>query len=336
MLNSNVVTYPAIRKRPIRKHSMLRLDDFFVWGGSMTRVDNGKCHIFFSLWHRAKGFDAWVTDSKIAYATADTPLGPYKFKKIILPSSGKADRWDRDVTHNPTVLQAGGKFYLYYMGNRGNGDWWTHRNNQRIGVAVADNIEDPWECFDQPLLDVSANNWDCTMTSNPSVTQMPDGRFIMIYKGVGGNSPSPQYGPVLHGVAFSDSPLGPFIKHPKPIFMVGDAAFPGEDPCLFLYRGKLYTILKDMGTYYSPKLRSLVLFESVNGIDWKLSNPSILSTRNLEWEDGRKQMFFRLERPQLYLEDGFEPILFVAALPDKNSKDSFNIHYEVELSNLTR
>ena len=25
-----------------------------------------------------------------------------------------------------------GKYHLYYTGNYGNGDWWTHRNHQRI------------------------------------------------------------------------------------------------------------------------------------------------------------------------------------------------------------
>ena len=50
----------------------------------------------------------------------------------------------KTITHNPTVIRARGKYYLYYMGNTGDGSFWSHRNNQRIGVAVADKPEGPW------------------------------------------------------------------------------------------------------------------------------------------------------------------------------------------------
>lgn len=332
MFVDNIKQGQTIRKRPILKHSILRLDDFFVWGGSMTKSAEDEYCLFFSLWHRKKGFHAWVTNSKIAYAVAASPLGPYKFRNVILPGSGGNRAWDRDVTHNPTVLREGGKYYLYYMGNRGNGNCRTHRNNQRIGVAVAESIKGPWKRFDWPLLDVSPDCWDCLMTTNPSVTKMPDGRFIMIYKGAGKKNKGPMYGPVYHGAAFSDSPLGPFVKHPEPIFTVEGAAFSAEDPFVFSYGGKLYTILKDMGTYYSPYLRSLVLFESINGTDWHLSHRPVVSTRQMEWEDGIQQVFYRLERPQLYLENGRLPVLFGAVQPDENGKESFNIHYELEFS----
>ena len=31
--------------------------------------------------------------------------------------------------------------------------WWVNRNNQRIGVAVADDPNGPWKRFDKPLID---------------------------------------------------------------------------------------------------------------------------------------------------------------------------------------
>ena len=53
-----------------------------------------------------------------------------------------AEYWDGMCTHNPTVHKFNGKYYLYYMGNRGDDVLvstpekekinWVHRNNQRI------------------------------------------------------------------------------------------------------------------------------------------------------------------------------------------------------------
>lgn len=171
----------------------------------MVKGDYGLYHIFYSRWLKSLGW-AWVTDSEIAHATSESPYGPWNFKDVVLERRGK-EYWDGWCTHNPTVHKFGNKYYLYYMGNTGDGIVtrtpgkeklnWTHRNNQRIGVAVADNPNGPWKRFDKPLIDVTPNDsaYDCLMTSNPSICEMADGKYLLIYKGVdkkyllpGGNS----------------------------------------------------------------------------------------------------------------------------------------------------
>lgn len=323
------MTNATLMLQPILSHSALTLDDFITWGGSMARTADGKCHLFFSLWPRMKGHDAWVTDSEIGYAVADNPLGPYKFINITLRGSGLASGWDRDVTHNPTVQYIDGKFYLYYTGNYGNGEYWNHRNNQRIGVAVSEDPMGPWQRFDKPLLDVTTDGWDTLITTNPSVARRNNGGYIMVYKAGSKIAPGPMYGPILHGVAFSDSPLGPFKRHAEPVFASGDVNFPGEDPFVYEYNGKLYAILKDMGSNYTDEDRALVMFESSDGIDWTLCENPMLTSRRLEWSDGTKQEFYRLERPQLYLNNGKPEVLFAAVKPDRKSDDSYNIHMQV-------
>src|SRR5579871_6545066 len=123
---------------------------YYVWCGSMVRDDKGTCHLFYSRWPQHLGFYAWVSHSEIAHAVADNPQGPYRAKDVALPPRGK-EFWDGLCTHDPTVMRFGSKYYLYYMGNTADhymGDHpdpkvmdqqrWAHRNNQRIGVAVAD------------------------------------------------------------------------------------------------------------------------------------------------------------------------------------------------------
>lgn len=321
------------RIKPPKYNSIVKLDDYIVWGGSMTRSPDGKSHLFLSIWPRETGFEGWVLHSQVGYAVANNPDDEFKFKGLVFKGRGVENSWDRDVIHNPTVHYWDNKFYLYYTGNYGNGEYWNHRNNQRIGVAVTENPQGPWQRLDHPLLDVNKNSWDCLITTNPSVAKMPDGRYIMIYKTVDDKAPPPICGPVLHGVAFADSPTGPFVKHPEPIFTAKGINFPGEDPYVFAYGNKLYTILKDIAcSYYPDKKKSLVLFESDNGIDWNLTSNPLVTSREIKWEDGKQEEFFRLERPQLYLENGIPKKLFTAVKPKDNQDDAFNIHFDVEFT----
>lgn len=80
--------------------------------------------------------------------------------------------------------------YLYYMGTTYGGDipqkaeeileeyglgtW----NRKRIGLAVADDINDEFVRRDTPLLEQrDCTHWDCMITTNPSVAVLPDGKF---------------------------------------------------------------------------------------------------------------------------------------------------------------
>jgi predicted GH43/DUF377 family glycosyl hydrolase len=274
----------------------------------------------------------------VGHATADTPLGPYRFQGLALQGSG-ADTWDRHMIHNPTVLAADGKYYLYYTGTHGerwtagqpleaDADYWIFRNNQRVGVAVADHPAGPWKRFARPVLDVSRDGWDTLITTNPSVTRMPDGRFLMIYKAASpGARPA---GKVVHGVAFAENPLGPFQKHPQPIFTHARAEFPAEDPTVWYQDGRYYAVVKDMGGFFSGIGRALVLFTSPNGIDWQLAAHPLVSRLEVRWADGTTQKVSHLERPNLFLEQGRPAVLFCAVNPGAKLLHSFNVHIPLQ------
>jgi hypothetical protein len=115
--------------------------------------------------------------------------------------------WGASV-YNAHMVEADGRYYLYYTGNRGDGNWWSHRNAQRIGVAWPDHPAGPWHRADKPLIDVTPGSWDHAVAACPIVTRGGDGRFYMIYKGVADGAP-PRYGPVRMGMAMADNPLGP-------------------------------------------------------------------------------------------------------------------------------
>jgi hypothetical protein len=135
----------------------------------------------------------------------------------------------------------------------------------------------------------------------------------MIYKAAGMENPLPFGGPVIHLAARSKHPDGPFEKLPKKLFCCEGAAFPFEDPFVWHQNGSYYALLKDMNCHTHTPARSLTLFQSANGSDWSLAKNSLVSDRTIRFEDGSVKTFDRLERPQMYLENGTPAVLFCAA-----------------------
>ncbi|MCC9643311.1 sulfatase-like hydrolase/transferase [Rhodopirellula sp. JC740] len=319
--------------QPVPAQAKFIDEDQYIWGGSMVRDADGVCHLFYSRWPRELGHMAWVTHSEIAHATSDHPLGPYKFVDVALPARGK-ELWDGLCTHNPTVHKFDGKYYIYYMGNTGDGNPtkklnYIHRNNQRIGVAVADHPNGPWKRMDQPLIDITPDDSapDALMVSNPSMLRRDDGTFVLIYKAVGKNRRVPFGGPVVHLAALSQSPTGPFVKEMEPLFTSPGVQFAAEDPYIWFQDGKCWAIVNDhQGMFNGVDSDSLALFESVDGLQWQVAKSSLVTKRVIAWADGIKQPVHRLERPQLFLQDGEPAVLFCAAEETEAKLHSFNVH----------
>lgn len=332
----------SITLEPADKNSVLVSDDYYTWGASPIKGEDGLYHLYYSRWKKEYGFLAWVTHSEVAHAVSETKEGPYRFNDLALPARGAA-YWDGLNTHNPTIHRFGDKYYLYYTGNTGDGRNMksrlnpVHRNNQRIGVAVSDSPYGPWKRFDKPLIDVSADStaYDALMVANPSITQMPDGKYLMVYKAVGKHRKGIWGGPVVHLCATSDSPTGPFKKNPQPIFTASGSDFPAEDPYVWCQDGIYYAIVKDMHGSFTGKGRSLALFYSKNGQDWRPVNQPLVSIPEIHWKDGTVTQLEHLERPQLLIEDGKPVLLFLAADAMKDyTKDgmTFNIHVPIRIT----
>ncbi len=329
---------------PVDKKSVLKSDEYYTWGASPIKGEDGLYHLYYSRWKKEYGFLAWVTHSEVAHAVSEKKEGPYRFSDLALPARG-AKYWDGLNTHNPTIHRFGDKYYLYYTGNTGDGRNMksslnpTHRNNQRIGVAVSESPYGPWKRFDIPLIDVSADStaWDAKMIANPSITQTPDGKYLMVYKAVAKKKGGLWGGPVVHLCATSDSPTGPFKKYPQPIFTASGSDFPAEDPYIWCQDGLLYAIVKDMHGSFTNRGRSLALFYSKDGFDWKPVKSPLVSVPEIRWKDGTLTKLVHLERPQLLIEDGKPTMLFLAAdAMEDYAKEgvSFNVH--VPISNPRR
>jgi predicted GH43/DUF377 family glycosyl hydrolase len=324
--------------KPVPSYSILEQDGWHVWGASMLRDEQGLCHLFYSRWPRKLGFQSWATHSQIAHAVADEPSGPYRFKDIAL-GQREGCFWDTHSAHNPTLRAFNGRYYLYYTGSCGDravvSDFndlnWKHRNNQRIGVAAADDLNGPWQRSDSPLIDISpdAGAPDSLCVCNPTVTNTPGGKYLMLYKAVASKRPLPFGGPVTHLAAIADRPEGPFIKQGREIFTAGEHDFPAEDPFVWYDRSRslYYAIVKDKAARFADGESTLALFTSIDGLKWHPAANPFITIPQIRWESGIQDIF-RLERPQIYFENGKPAVLFLSVLEKEGNlgRHSYNIH----------
>lgn len=318
------VPFSALMQPVDRSTAVFRDEGYLVWCGSAVKGADGRYYLFYSRWPKECGHDAWVSRSEVAYAVSDNPYGGFIPQGVALKGSGNSS-WDADVIHNPTVIEADGRYYMYYMGNYGNGEYWNHRNHQRVGVAYADDPRGPWERLPRPVLDVSEGSFDHLMTSNPTVTRGDDGRFYMVYKAVA-DGPLPKGGAVVCGTAVAESPLGPFVKHPAPIMTNPEHAWSVEDPFIWVQDHQFYALAKDFQGYFTKRGKATVaLFESEDGADWHVAREPFAFDRTIRWTDGSVTALESLERPQILLEDGKPVVLYCAAAARKDRMDSFNV-----------
>ncbi|KAA9042225.1 hypothetical protein FW778_00450 [Ginsengibacter hankyongi] len=323
--------------QPLPEKNKFVDSNYNIWCGSVTKGKNGKFYMLYSRWPKACGHEAWITNSEIALAKSDKPEGPYRHVKVVFPARGN-QYWDGVCTHNPAVIQYNGKYYLFYMGSTGrsfvqpntsydNPNWWEYRNNQRIGVAVTDDPEGDWQRFDQPVLDVSKDStaYDALLVSNPAITVDSKGEVILIYKQVAKNG-TMKGGRVRFGVAFSKSLLGPFVKHPSPVFEAKDGGkewMVAEDPYLWSYKKSNYAIVRDVVGKFTGEAGALALLSSTNGIDWLPTKYPKVMPNHVQMDDGTLSED-KLERPCLYTENGL-PVLLFGALGINHRQYSINV-----------
>jgi hypothetical protein len=322
--------------QPIPMEARFAEPGYFVWCGAPTKWVDGRYHLYYSRWPVARGFaPGWAIWSEIAYAVADKPVGPYRHVNVALPARG-SNFWDGTTTHNPNILQKDGKLYLFYMGNTGDGKSYPmHRNNQRVGLAVAASPEGPWTRFDEPIVTVSNDRtaFDSLCVNNPCATIRPDGRILLIYKGVECANGKEMGGKVRHGVAIADRPEGPYVKTPGRVFEAEslDAErhwMLAEDPFVWFsmrYGGKYYAVARDAAGVFTGAKGGIALFVSVDGLYWKPARQPKVVGNTYHWADGSVGNS-RLERPVVLLEDD-KPVTLFAAVDgyEPNGRISCNI-----------
>ena len=294
-------------------------EEFFNWGSGIVKGDDGKYHLIYSQMPREHSFFSWLTDGIVSRAVSDNPTGPYRHVEVVLEGRGEG-YWDAYTAHCPKVYKFDGKYYIYYMAtNTGDlkltpeqleearrGKWDESemrammRLNQRIGVAVADSIEGPWQRFDQPLIEPVLPI--ANIVNNTTVTERPEGGDLMVVRG---DQPDQPEGEIIRmqAVLLADHPLGPWVMQPEPV--VKD--YNSEDPEVWYdaERKRYYSLYHAFGY--------MGMITSEDGLKWERAKHYKVSDKSYTTTDGRTVEVHRYERPTIYRENG-KPLVMTAGI----------------------
>jgi len=301
------------RLRPVGR--ALEFEDYYVWCNSPIEGPDGKIHVFFSRWPKAKGMSGWINSSEIAHAVANNPEGPYEYISTILAPRGEGF-WDATTCHNPSIHLVDGKYALFFMGNS-NGKM----NTKRIGLATADSLYGPWERPDQPLLlPGKEGSWDDLLTTNPSFLKHPNGEYWLYYKSLDTeNYEHPKFpvkGNRKYGLAIAKSLHGPYQKYEhNPVIdfsKLGDNK-QCEDAFVWYENKKFKMLARDMGVF---GIDYGLYMDSDDGKHW--SDPQIAYqplNKYIKQPEAPKHLnrYGRVERPQLLFQNGKATYLFTAS-----------------------
>jgi predicted GH43/DUF377 family glycosyl hydrolase len=310
---------------PAPKNGGFSDPNYWIWGSSVIKGEDGKYHMFASRWSKKVDFGNWVTNSEIAHAISDTPVGPYEFYEVVLPIRGR-QYWDGLCTHNPRIVKYKNQYLLYYFGNTYDfpipdpanpkptpENWRAAWMNKRIGVAISDSVYGPWKRLDKPVIEPRAGHWDASITSNPApAVNDKTGEILLMYK----SSTDGLVPPLLLGVSQASQPEGPYNRLSEdPIFRFetkDNNRIDVEDPYIWWAGDKYEAIVKDRSGKICGEEGGGVHVWSKDGIKWNLFDKVQAYSRKVLWEDGTYSEHNHFERPFVLVEDGKPTHLFAA------------------------
>lgn len=308
----------------------LEMKDYWVWGSSVIKGDDGKYHMYASRWPKYLKFHpGWMIASEIAHAVSEAPEGPYEFRDVALGSRG-AQYWDGRSCHNPKIVRFKDTYILYYMGSTHPFEEVTEENaseltlsskwciagrwGKRVGIATSKSPNGPWKRLDAPILDVKPNSYYSFLTSNPSPLIKEDGSVVLLFKGRSYKEDGIKHSNMFIGVATAPSLEGPYtVVGDEPLFSK-DKFGVVEDPHLWSDDDGFHMIAKDMSGDITNSRHGGLLAHSKDGIDWILDENSLAYTRKVTWSDGKTIEQGQMERPFVLVENGKPTHIFFATM----------------------
>lgn len=286
------------RIQPVPRNSGLKMNGYWVWGGSAIKVDS-TYHLFASRWPKKNKFpDDYFVESEIVHAVSNTALGPYTFKEVII-GERDSNYWDSNMAHNPTIHKIGNEFVLFYIGS----DFTTLREEsdrllRRVGFATAKNINGPWKRSEEPVINDESNN--------PALFVGDDESVRLLYRDE----------KLKVKMATAENFNGPFK-------IINNNVWPTarlEDFYLFKKDNKYHIICEDNVGGLTGKERWGAHLVSENGIDaWQKFEPVVVYNHNIIFENGDTLHCVRRERPQLLIQNNQITHLFNGVYDGENS-----------------
>ena len=297
--------------------------DWFNWCVSPIQGKDGKIHIFSSRWPAAEGMEGWYgRNAEIAHFVAERPEGPFTYVGKVMTTDMFPDPKTMSAPHNPRLEYVDGKYILLYIFQNP-----SRQGKMRVGMMIADRLEGPWRfAGDNGGIMVDPSDDPAHWTYNAAIGAdnpafLKIGKKYYIYYKCG----TPNHMDAKYGYAVSERLEGPYTLCDAPIT---DNVSYLEDAQAFAYRGKYYLLTTDNLGGNTGVYGDLILWESTDGLRFKLADAKIAMGNIFDYwkgnEQDRKRLFDnqklfirdysgKLERPAVLFIKGKPAYLYAAA-----------------------
>lgn len=260
------------------------LAQYVYWDGGIIKAPDGVYHMFGSRWSSLSTGGHYDWGSSVAiHATSNNLYGPYTDQGMIWPDD------QGGLGHNVFPLKLkDGRYGIVASETR-----------RPAIMYIADNLNGPWTKQSNMQIAAGANSDKFTM-SNVAIVLRPDGKYQAIQRdGV---------------LAIADEFVGPYVvQGPGPLWnsVSGLPTENMEDPVMW-YSGGLYHIT--VNKWDTSKAFHLTSEDGVN--NWKLQPGYAYDPTAdfIRYTNGQVNHWTKLERPNVYIENGHVVAMTFAAI----------------------
>ena len=289
------------------------LSDYSYWdGGIIKDEESGKYYMFASRWNQAGGH--WGQDgisgwqgSQAVCAVSDNLYGPYEDMGPIWPD------WCEGAGHNVFPFEISESDPLYEEGYKyaiSISDTGMHGNVANGTIHISKSLDGPWDLIDNGNGGkLKAEGGSGFSLSNVSIMVRPDGR----YEATNRNG----------DIAIADSLEGTWNVETNGLWwqIEGMPNTNVEDPVIW-YSDGLYHIVANKWD-----AKEAYYMTSEDGVTGWVRHSGIAYTPKqnfLTYEDGTENNWTKLERPNVYIEDGTIKAVTFAVIDVEKEQDFGN------------
>jgi hypothetical protein len=268
---------------------------YSYWDGRILRAADGKYHMYASRWNQSAGHNGWFGSSCV-HTVSETIIGPYVDKGLCYTDANGQG-------HNVMVDRMNDGTYFVLVSE----------TRRPATVYTSKSLDGPWAKLGTMSFEKNGFNVDVAnggeLHSNTTLLQRPDGSFLCTAR---------------HGIiALSTTGiLGPYKVQSNSVYpnIAGLNNGNAEDPVIWASGGKYHITVN---WWDAKQARHLMSDDGIR--NWKDMGLAYTPSRDfIKYTNGTVNRWTKIERPQVYLENGHVTHFTFAVIDVEKDKDVGN------------
>lgn len=265
------------------------------WDGRILKDKDGKYHMYASRWSQSAGHNGWF-GSNCVHTVSDSVRGPYVDKGLCYSDANGQG-------HNVMVDQMNDGTYFVLISE----------TRRPATIYTSKSLDGPWNKLGTMSFQANGFNVDAAsgseLHSNTTLLQRPDGSFLCTAR---------------HGfIALSTTGiLGPYKVQTNSVYpnIAGLNNGNAEDPVIWRSGGRYHITVN---WWDAKQARHLMSDDGIH--NWKDMGLAYTPSKDfIRYTDGTVNRWTKIERPQVYLENGHVTHFTFAVIDVEKDKDGGN------------